>query len=196
MRIQIRSRTLLFIFLKTFFVFIEVYFYKTRTFFLLLLAVCRSQDGVGGVMDVGEEPTAGAVPPAPVPGAAPAIRQPASTGQCPTCSRPRGGASHPPACINRSVSHLLPSPGRLQPSARLHQQVSVPPAPVPGAAPAIRPPASTGQCPTCSRPRGGSGHPPACINRSAWLLNRPHPVLDLTLKLGHFKIIMIFRKIW
>jgi hypothetical protein len=145
MRIQIRSRTLLFIFFKTFFVFIEVYFYKTRTFFLLLLAVCRSQDGVGGVMDVGEEPTAGAVPPAPVPGAAPAIRQPASTGQCPTCSRPRG---------------------RRQPSASLHQQVSVPPAPVPGAAPAIRPPASTGQCPTCSRPRGGSSHPPACINRS------------------------------
>jgi hypothetical protein len=44
--------------------------------------LCRSQDGVGGVMDVGEEPTAVAVPPAPVPGAAPATRPPASTGQC------------------------------------------------------------------------------------------------------------------
>jgi hypothetical protein len=67
------------------------------------------------------------VPPAPVPGAVPATRPPASTGQCPTCSRPRGGSSHPPACINRSVSHLLPSPGRLQPPSRLHQQVSVAP---------------------------------------------------------------------
>ncbi len=36
---------------------------------------------MGHVMDVGEEPTAGAVPPAPVPGAAPATRPPASTGQ-------------------------------------------------------------------------------------------------------------------
>jgi hypothetical protein len=98
------SGTLLFI-LDSDFVFLSKLLLKT--FFLLLLAVCRSQDGVEGVLDVGEESTAGSVPPAPVPGAVPATRPPASTGQ--------------------------------------------------------------------------SG---------------PHSVIELILKLGHFKIIMIFRKIW